>query len=369
MCVFMSLLSSIETSRSKHSVSSLGDNASATDFARSVRRVNQDQINKDHIAKRKVFSRQSMKSSSTIKLRPSHKNKRPATHLHQSHHIGRNNPSAASALQSQNSVLATSRLDLLAQHSKTNSIGEFIGRIAAHAVIDSIGDESLNITGINNKLLKPLIELALLGKIDSQPRNKDEFYQKLSKRKRFVYRKTYRKIKTCLSQPPSSDQPIKGWKSKRLHKVTSGIKNSILDQPELKNVHLKEMVSSKFNQSADTFVANSSLFIDKDYGKSKRHKLGYAITAGFIAVLRERTPGVVQRVNLANQVFDVGDAMTTAQSTVTLTKLNQALTNSFGDQVDGIAKTLSSTTKAVSDATSEVTFEKFSKAFTNFFWG
>ena len=109
--------------------------------------------------------------------------------------------------------------------------------------------------------------------------------------------------------------------------MTAGIKNSILDQPELKNVHLKEMVSSKFNQSADAFVANSSLFIDKDYGKSKRHKLGYAITAGFIAVLRERTPSVVQRVNLANQVFDVGDAMTTAHSTVTLTKLHQALTN------------------------------------------
>ena len=93
----------------------------------------------------------------------------------------------------------------------------------------------------------------------------------------------------------------------------------------------------------------------------KRHKLGYAITAGFIAVLRERTPGVVQRVNLANQVFNVGDAMTTAQSTVTLTKLHQALTNSFGDQVDGITTTLSSATKAVSDATSEITFEKFSK--------
>ena len=203
MCVFMSLLSSIETSRSKHSVSSLGDNASETDFADSVRRVNQDQINKDHIVKRKVFSRQGMKPSSTIKLRPPHKNKRPATHLHQSHHTCRNSPPAASARQSQNSILATSRLDLLAQHSKTNSIGEFIGRIVAHAVIDSIGDESLNITGINNKLLKPLIEFALLGKIDSQPRNKDEFYQKLSKRQRFVYRKRIEKLKrACLNQVP-----------------------------------------------------------------------------------------------------------------------------------------------------------------------
>ncbi|GLT20048.1 hypothetical protein GCM10007938_38310 [Vibrio zhanjiangensis] len=179
-----------------------------------------------------------------------------------------------------------------------------------------------------------------------------------------------------MSQTPSSDEPIKGWKSKRLHKVTAGIKNSILDQPELNNIHLKEIVSSKFNQKADSFVKNSSSHIDKDFGKSKRHKLGYAITAGSIAVLRERAPGAIQRVSPVNTICDLGvavtdipDAITTVKDTVTLAKLNDAFTHSFGDQVDGIANTLSATTKAVSDATSDVTFEKFSTAFKNFFWG
>lgn len=386
MCATMPDLSKIKTQNVIHFSPINDDHDIKAKFAGSVRRVTQQDVNKEHLAKRRVFSRQDIQPTSTIKLQPRSTNLIRSTcpkdgssvmsHPNQQRPDNPNNAHFRTENQLQGESLATSRLDLLAQNSKTNRIGEFIGRIFAHAVIDSINDESLNITGIDNKLLKTLAEYALVGKINPLPGSKDGFYQSLSRRKRFVYRKTYQKIKTCLSQTPSSDEPIKGWKSKRLHKVTAGIKNSILDQPELNNIHLKEIVSSKFNQKADSFVKNSSSHIDKDFGKSKRHKLGYAITAGFIAVLRERAPGAIQRVSLVNTICDLGvavtdipDAITTVKDTVTLAKLNDAFTHSFGDQVDGIANMLSATTKAVSDATSDVTFEKFSTAFKNFFWG
>ncbi|MFY2506961.1 hypothetical protein ACN3E9_01250 [Vibrio pectenicida] len=364
------------------SAPSTGDKTSEVEFARGIRCVTPN-VDKECVNKRKVLSRPDIPTSSMIKLSSVHNKIKPylspqarqASKPADVQHQEPQNCTHTIIPQTNSNSLAASRLDRLAQNSKTNSIGKFIGRIFAHAMIDSISDESFNITGINNKLLKSLAEYAILGEIDSQAKGRDDYYQSLSKNRRFVYRKVYQYIKSSLSQPSNSNEPINGWKSKKLHEVTAGIKNSILDQPEIKNVRFKEMVSSQFNKKADTFVEKSSSKIDEDYTKSKRHKLGYAITAGFISVLRVRTPGALANIERVNKVFDtcdpvidVYDAMTTAQQTVTPAKLNTAFTNSFGNPLDGITETLSTTAKAVSDATNEVSFNKFLTAINNYWF-
>ncbi|NOH71980.1 hypothetical protein F0225_11620 [Vibrio pectenicida] len=354
------------------STGSTGDKTSKAEFARSISCVTQN-VDKERVNKRNVLSRPDIPTKIKPCLSP--QDRQATKSVHVQHQELKSYTHTLPVPQTNSNSLAASRLDRLAQNSKTNSIGKFIGRIFAHAMIDSISDESFNITGINNKLLKSLAEYAILGEIDSQAKGRDDYYQSLSKNKRFVYRKVYQYIKSSLSQPSNSNEPIKGWKSKKLHKVTAGIKNSILDQPEIKNVRFKEMVSSQFNKKADTFVEKSSSKIDEDYTKSKRHKLGYAITAGFISVLRVRTPGALANIERVNKVFDtcdpvidVYDAMTTAQQTVTPAKLNTAFTNSFGNPLDGITETLSTTAKAVSDATNEVSFNKFLTAINNYWF-
>ncbi|MBU2896217.1 hypothetical protein [Vibrio hepatarius] len=226
---------------------------------------------------------------------------------------------------------AAVRLEKLMLNTKTNKLGEYIGRIMAHAVLDSINNGNLNITGIENKTIQPFANRLILGEISESNTGKDDFYHSLTREKRFVYRKIYHKVKEIISQEPKTDKPIKSrFLKPTLHKAAAGVKYSILDQPEVRNTYLKNRIGSLINKKADLFVEKASAHINSDNSNSSRQQLGYSSAAGFISVLRERAPGVSLRLNLINNGFDTLDALGTAYNNLTAPKLSNAFTSYFG---------------------------------------
>ncbi len=375
MCVVMNLLNiypnNANTSAPISHCSFTDEKSSEVKLADSISRIEQDVDDKRLSTlntKRDLFSCLGMKTSPQIALAP------PANRLQnvqsQPQQSNINNQANIQCYPSDTNIsFASARLDQRAQRSKIHSLGTVIGRILAHAALDSICEGKLNITGIDNQQLKPLVEYLVWGNISLTHKGKDQFYRSLSKEKRFVYRKAYQIVKISISQSANPNEPVKGWMSKRLHKLTAGIKHSMLDQPELQNGHFRDQLSSIINKQADTYVADSSAHIDKSYANSRRQKLGYAITSGFISVVRERAPGTVQRINLINFLFDTRDAMINTKNMVTTSKFNDVFTTYFGKKVNGITKNVNDTKKAIRHASNDVSLNKLLIAFKNYWFG